>query len=67
MINIEDYNFEEGRTDCDECTMQKDCEEYSDDMVRFQLSVRDKFGYDTLVACQRFKITKKIKDENTDN
>ena len=65
MIDIEDYNFEKGETNCDDCPLYEGCTRIS--AIRFEQDVRDKFGYDTLVACQRFKITKKIKDENTDN
>ena len=67
MIDIEDYNFEEGSTFCDECTMHQDCVDYTDDMAKFNQDVRDKFGDHELPACMRFKITKKIKNENSNN
>ena len=68
MIDIEEYNFEKVRTDCDKCPISAECNDNLPFMVGFESKVDIKFEENSIIpACWRFKITKKIKDENTDN
>ena len=67
MINIDDYNFEEGTTNCADCTMREKCMDYSYAIKKFNQDVKDIFGNHYLSACMRFKITKKVKDETSNN
>ena len=64
MINIEDYNFEIGYTKCLQCPIgHPKCINAED----FEEAIEDKFEESREPACTRFKITKKIKDENSNN
>ena len=47
--------------------MYEECVDYSDAIEKFNQYVRDIFGNHYLSACMRFKITKKVKNEDTNN
>lgn len=64
MINIDDYNFESGITKCYECPFEIDC---SNGDSEFETIIENNLGMSDFPACRRFKITKKIKDETSNN